>query len=98
MTKTKRFREKPSNFTALQAAIESQIKDERVKLFGEDYQLYGSSLSGKNSANLIRDYEIKYIDGDKEAINVSDDDDLITAYDVAEKELSGNLRFIIKFK
>jgi hypothetical protein len=55
-------------------------------------------LSGKNSANLIRDYEIKYIDGDKEAINVSDDDDLLTAYDVAEKELSGNLRFIIKFK
>ena len=37
MTKTKRLREKPSNFTALQAAIESQIKDERVKVFGEDY-------------------------------------------------------------
>jgi hypothetical protein len=31
-------------------------------------------------------------------INVSDDEDLITAYQVANKELGGNLKFVIDFK
>ena len=45
-----------------------------------------------------RDYVIRYFDGDQEAINVSDDEDLLTAYDVAEKELNNNLKFIVQFK
>jgi hypothetical protein len=36
-----------------------------------------------------RDYVIRYVDNDEEVINVSDDEDLLTAYDVAEKELKG---------
>jgi hypothetical protein len=29
---------------------------------------------------------------------VSDDEDLFTAYEVANKELKGNLKFVIEFK
>lgn len=45
-----------------------------------------------------RDYSIRYKDQDQEMINVSDDEDLITAYEVAESDLNGNLRFVIEFK
>lgn len=38
------------------------------------------------------------MDGDQEYINVSDDEDLLTAYEVANKELNGSLKFIIEFK
>jgi len=31
-------------------------------------------------------------------INVSDDEDLFTAYEVAELELEGNLKFVIEMK
>ena len=31
-------------------------------------------------------------------INVSDDDDLLSAYEVAQKDLSGNLKLVVKFK
>lgn len=41
---------------------------------------------------------IKYVDKDDEMINVSDDEDLQTAYEVAELELDGNLKFVIDFK
>jgi hypothetical protein len=45
-----------------------------------------------------RDYTIKYVDKDDEKINVSDDEDLLTAYEVAETELSGNLKFVVEWK
>jgi len=45
-----------------------------------------------------RDYSIRYRDQDQEMINVSDDEDLLTAYEVAENDLNGNLRFVIEFK
>ena len=45
-----------------------------------------------------RDYAIKYVDKDSEMINVSDDEDLLTAYEVAEFEMQGNLKFIIEMK
>ncbi len=38
------------------------------------------------------------MDGDDEQINVSDDEDLLTAFDVANKELNGNLKFVVEFK
>lgn len=31
-------------------------------------------------------------------INVSDDEDLLTAYEVATKELQGNLKFVVEIK
>lgn len=45
-----------------------------------------------------KDYTIKYVDGDNEYINVSDEEDLLTAYDVAQKELDGNLKFVVDLK
>jgi len=45
-----------------------------------------------------KDYIIRYVDGDNEEINVSDDEDLAAAYDVAQKDLNGNLKFVVQFK
>lgn len=66
--------------------VEALIKDER------------NTALKKLPNDGSKDYTIKYVDGDNEQINVSDDEDLATAYDVAEKELKGNLKFIIEFK
>jgi len=40
-------------------------------------------------------YSIQYRDGQDDVINVSDDEDLLTAYEVAQKELQGNLKLHI---
>jgi len=45
-----------------------------------------------------RDYVIRYEDNEQDFINVSDDEDLLTAYDIAEGELKGSLKFTISFK
>jgi hypothetical protein len=91
-TKTKRIRDLPTSFAALQSTVEQQIKEER--LLQQQTHLDGSFMS----AISVRDYVIRYIDGDQEAINVSDDEDLLTAYEVAENDLKGNLKFIVSFK
>jgi hypothetical protein len=70
----------------LKALVEAQIRDER-----ESQQIQTSNANA-------RDYKIKYQDPDQEMINVSDDEDLVTAYDIAQKELNGNLRFLVEFK
>ena len=62
-----------------------------------------AQIEGERDPNIqipqgFRDFSIKYVDGDDEKINVSDDEDLITAYEVANKELNGNLKFIIEMK
>jgi len=41
---------------------------------------------------------IRYVDNEEEVINVSDDEDLLTAYEVAEKDLKGSLKFMVQFK
>lgn len=94
-TKTKRVRELPRNFEALLALAESQIREER-----EATQQLNESFNKQNNASFLsgRDFSIKYIDGDQELINVSDDEDLLTAYDVAEKELNGNLKLTVALK
>jgi hypothetical protein len=84
LSKTKRIREVPSNFEALKQSVEAQITGER----DPNIQI----------PQGFRDFSIKYVDGDEELINVSDDEDLITAYEVANKELKGNLKFIIEMK
>ena len=43
-------------------------------------------------------YSIQYRDGQDDLINVSDDEDLLTAYEVAQKELQGNLKLHIALK
>jgi len=45
-----------------------------------------------------RDYVIRYTDKDDELINVSDEEDFLTACDIAESELDGNLKFVIDFR
>ena len=94
-TKTKRVRELPRNFEALLALAESQIREER-----EVNQQVNESFNRHNNASFLsgRDFSIKYVDGDQEMINVSDDEDLLTAYDVAEKELNGNLKLTVALK
>lgn len=74
----------PPTFEALKQSVEAQIKDERDPTV--------------QVPPGFRDFNIKYVDGDDEQINVSDDEDLVTAYEVANKELNGNLKFIVDFK
>ena len=45
-----------------------------------------------------RDFVIRYIDNEDETINVSDDEDLLTAYDIAERDLKGSLKLTVQFK
>jgi hypothetical protein len=78
-SKIKRLREVPATFEALKLAIETRLY-ENEKI---------------NQLPTEKDYHIQYIDGDKECINVSDDDDLYSAYQVAQKELGGNIKFSV---
>jgi len=45
-----------------------------------------------------RNFTIKYLDGEDEHINVSDDDDLFTAYEVATKDLNKTVKFLVQPK
>ena len=45
-----------------------------------------------------KSYSIQYRDGQNDVINVSDDEDLHTAYEVAHKELQGNLKLNVTVK
>jgi hypothetical protein len=70
----------------LKTTVEAQIKDERPA------EIQPSPMMG------TKDFTIKYLDGDKEMINVSDDEDLQAAYDVAHRDLNGNLKFVVELK
>ena len=94
-TKTKRLREIPKSFKDLADIVEQQIKEERetqVPANGDQ------SFRSTSTFTSGRDYVIRYVDNDDELINVSDDDDLLTAYDIAEKELKGSLKLTVSFK
>ena len=67
-SKTKRLRDLPATFDALKTAVEAQIKDDRAEL--------DASFTSNPMKPGQRDYVIRYVDGDDEAINVSDDEDL----------------------
>jgi len=75
---TKRVREIPENFNSLRSVVESQMKKK------------GSSLMEK----LInaKAYAITYTDETGDVINLSDDEDLMTAYEVAETSLGNQLK------
>jgi hypothetical protein len=45
-----------------------------------------------------RDFVIRYVDNEDVTIKVSDDEDLVTAYEVAEKDMKGSLKFMVQFK
>jgi hypothetical protein len=84
-TKTKRLGKLPQSYEELRLAVEAQIKEERAIFSHPEF-------AGK------KDYLIRYEDGFHDYINVSDDDDLSTAYEVAKKELGGVLKFKIDYK
>ena len=48
--------------------------------------------------SLLKNYTIRYVDGQDDTINVSDEEDLLTAYEVARKELNCNLKLSVAFK
>ena len=56
-----------------------------------------NSLEG-NAAGNFPAYHIKYCDPDAELINVSDDEDLLTAYEVAQNEMKGAIKFQVELE
>ena len=76
-TKTKRIRELPMSFEALKKTVEALVKDDREPATNEQ--------ETEQKVNT-KDYSIRYVDPDNETINVSDDDDLLNAYDLAESD------------
>jgi len=80
---TKRVREAPKNFETLRDVIKAQMC---------------SKNSADPQASHIKDgnFSITYVDDLGDNINVSDDEDLITAYEVAGTHMKGNLKFEIK--
>ena len=96
-TKTKRLREIPSSFKALTDIIEQQIREER-ELNPQSSTIEDQSFRSTSTFMSGRDFVIRYIDNEDEIINVSDDEDLWTAYDIAEKDLKGSLKLTVQFK
>jgi len=78
---TKRVRDVPENFSALKSAVKAQM----AKGEQSDQQLI-----------LSNQFTITYKDDTGDIINVSDDEDLFAAYDVAEGSLGGQLKFEVK--
>jgi hypothetical protein len=96
-TKTKRLRDIPSDFKTLTDIVEQQIREERDLL--QQVPINGDqSFRSSSTFTSGRDFVIRYVDNEDETINVSDDEDLLTAYDVATKELKGSLKFTVEFK
>lgn len=84
--KMKRLGLAPGSYEDLRAKVEAQIAEERP--------IYGSP----EFASAKKDYTIRYEDGDKELVNVSDDEDLQAAYKVARRQLGNSLKFLVSFK
>ena len=82
-TVTKRVREAPSNFEGLKKTLKAQVcKDEKsLALF---------LLMEKNMM------EITYTDDVGDVINVSDDEDLFVAYEVAESSMNNQIKFFVQ--
>lgn len=76
------------SFDALKNTVEAIVKDEREP----------STEQNPDQKVSQRDYSIRYMDNENELINVSDDDDLQTAYELAETDLKGNLKLIVELK
>ena len=78
---TKRVRELPENFEALK----SQVKVQMAKGEQADKHMI-----------LSNQYALQYQDDTGDIINVSDDEDLYAAYEVAEESLNGQLKLQVK--
>lgn len=96
-TKTKRLRDIPANFKTLTEIVEQQIREER-ELLQQVPNNGDQSFRSSSTFTSGRDFVIRYVDNEDEVINVSDDEDLLTAYDVATKDLKGSLKLTVDFK
>jgi hypothetical protein len=78
---TKRVRELPENFEALKVQVKAQMaKGEQA----EKHMI------------LTNQYALQYQDDTGDIINVSDDEDLFAAYEVAEESLGSQLKLNVK--
>jgi hypothetical protein len=64
LTKTKRLREVPATFKALQDVVEQQIKEEREMISNSETANENLMRSSFMSGSGGRDYVIRYIDND----------------------------------
>ena len=86
---------KPSR--KLNLKFQSLTKTKRIRDIPENFESLKAVVQ-----SIVKDEEInpeqlviQYFDRDDELINVSDDEDLKAAYEVAELDLDGSLKFVI---
>jgi len=79
-TVIKRVREAPTNFEGLKKTFKAQVCKDEKSL----------ELMEKNMM------EITYTDDVGDVINVSDDEDLAVAYEVAESSMNNQIKFLVQ--
>ena len=83
--------------TSINLKIDLNSKIKRIRDLPQTIEALRSVVDCQLDAPK-EDYSIQYRDGQDDVINVSDDEDLLTAYEVAQKELQGNLKLHIALK
>lgn len=79
--------------------IEAQSKIKRLNKVPHSFEQLKEVIAAQlKDPQPGKNYTIKYCDAQSDLINVSDDDDLLTSYEVAKKELNGNLKFQVTVK
>lgn len=84
----------------LNLKFQSLTKTKRIRDVPENFEALKKIVEA-----LVKDEQmnpdqlvIRYADRDDELINVSDDEDLLAAYEVAELDLDGSLKFVVQEK
>jgi hypothetical protein len=84
--------------TSINLKIDLNSKIKRIRDLPQTIEALRSVVDCHTRVPKEVDYSIQYRDGQDDVINVSDDEDLLTAYEVAQKELQGNLKLHIALK
>lgn len=86
--------------TSINLKIDTQSKIKRVRELPQTIEALRSVVESQldPKPSQPKSYAIQYRDGQQDVINISDDEDLLTAYDVALKELQGNLKLNVTLK
>lgn len=80
----------------IQLKISAEDKTKRVKALPDSFKALKTIVEASFFKNQVCPaFNLKYVDADQELINVSDDEDLQTAYEVAGEELEGKLNLQI---
>lgn len=91
------------NQTALTVKIDSLNKIKRVRDVPSSFDALKLTVEAQLKDNeqvcsQPRNYSIQYRDAFNDLINISDDDDLLSAYETAAKDLQGNLKLTVNVK